>query len=128
MPFVRIAIPAGETVSFKQNVGQAIHDAMFKTINIPEDDKFQVLSEHGAGELMYDNNYLGVDRSEKCIFVQITMKHGRTPNQKKALYVAIAENLHTSVAWRKQDVMIILNENDLIDWSFGNGEAQIAGG
>lgn len=38
MPFVRIAIPAGESVSFKQNVGHAIHDAMFKTINIPEDD------------------------------------------------------------------------------------------
>lgn len=76
---------------------------------------------------MYDQNYLGVDRSDKCIFVQITMKHGRTLDQKKALYAAIAENLHTSVAWRKQDVMIILNENDLIDWSFGNGEAQIAG-
>lgn len=127
MPFVRISVPAGEDVSFKQTVGQAIHDAMFATISIPEDDRFQVLSEHGAGELMYDDGYLGVDRSNKCIFIQITMKNGRTNEQKKALYSAIAENLHARIAWRKQDVMVILNENDLIDWSFGNGEAQISG-
>jgi len=56
--------------------------------------------------------------------VQITLRAGRSIDQKKALYRAVAENLHVRLGIRKQDVMIVLTENELIDWSFGNGEAQ----
>ena len=126
MPFVRISIPAGEDPDFKSAVGASIHDAMCSTISIPEDDRFQLLSEYAPGELVFDRGYLGVDRSGKCIFVEITMKSGRTSDQKKALYAEIAKNLDARFGWRRQDVMVILTENERIDWSFGNGEAQIA--
>ncbi len=100
---------------------------MYATISIPEDDRFQVISEHSPAEFIYDRGYLGVQRSDAAIFVQITMKRGRSREQKRALYSAIAENLAKRVGWRREDVMVVLSENDPIDWSFGNGEAQIAG-
>lgn len=126
MPFVKISIPAGEKPDFMGTIGSAVHDAMCSTIGIPKDNRFQVLTEHAPDELLYDRSYLNVDRSNKCIFVEITLKRGRTPAQKKALYAAIAEKLGARLGWRKEDVMVILTENDLIDWSFGNGEAQVA--
>lgn len=126
MPFVRISIPAGNGAHFKKKVGDAVHDAMVATINVPADDRFQVITEHTPDELLFDRGYLGVDRSDNCVFIHFTMKGGRTPEQKRALYATIAENLQDRARLRKQDVMVILSENELIDWSFGNGEAQIA--
>ncbi len=127
MPFLRISVPAGKGAEFKKTVGDAVHDAMVASIHVPADDRFQVLSEHRPEELLYDRGYLGVDRSDACVFIHVTMKRGRTPDQKKAFYAAIARNLHDRAGLRKQDVMVILSENEVIDWSFGNGEAQLAG-
>jgi hypothetical protein len=53
------------------------------------------------------------------------MRAGR-PNEKKRAYRTVAENLHMRLGVRKQDVMIVLAENESIDWSFGDGEAQYA--
>ena len=126
MPFIRISVPAGKGAHFKKNVGDAVHDAMVATLDVPADDRFQVITEHAPDELLFDRGYLGVDRSDDCVFIHFTMKGGRTAEQKKALYAAIAGNLHDRAGLRKQDVMVILSENESIDWSFGNGEAQIA--
>ena len=47
---------------------------------------------------------------------------GRTVEQKRALYQLIAENLHTAVSLRPDDVFVTLVENDRVDWSIGRGE------
>jgi hypothetical protein len=43
---------------------------------------------------------------------------------KQALYRRIVDNLAIQPGLRPQDVLICLVENELADWSFGNGEAQ----
>lgn len=126
MPFLRIAVPAGKDGAYKRAVGDAVHEAMVSSLGVPADDRFQVISEHGPDELLFDRGYLGVDRSDACVFVHFTMKSGRTAAQKKALYATIAANLNARIGLRKQDVMVILSENQTIDWSFGAGEAQLA--
>ncbi|MBB4264490.1 tautomerase family protein [Roseospira visakhapatnamensis] len=127
MPFLRISVPVGKGPDHKGAVGDAVHDAMVDSLGVSADDRFQVISEHGRDELLFDRGYLGVDRSDHCIFIAVTMKRGRTPAQKTAFYAAIAANLEARLGLRRQDVMVVLTENDPIDWSFGNGEAQLAG-
>ena len=56
--------------------------------------------------------------------IQITLRQGRTVEMKQALYRRIVENLAKAPGLRPEDVLICLVENDLADWSFGNGEAQ----
>ena len=51
---------------------------------------------------------------------------GRTAEQKKALYKAIADGLSASVGIRPDDVFIDLVEVKKENWSFGNGVAQPA--
>ena len=126
MPFSRISVPAGKGADFTRAIGDAVHNAMVEAINVPADDRFQVISEHTPDEMLFDFGYLAVDRSDDCVLVHCTMKRGRTPTQKKALYAKIADNLQALAGHRRQDAVVILTENELSDWSFGNGEAQIA--
>jgi tautomerase-like protein len=74
------------------------------------DDHFQVISEHRAEELIYDPGYLGVKRSEKVVFVQITLSVGRKPGQKRGLFKRMAELLEKSPGLRKEDLLINLVE------------------
>jgi hypothetical protein len=70
--------------------------AMIDAMAIPPKDRFQVISEFKAGELIYDPDYLEVKRSDKIVFVQITLSTGRTPGQKRALFSRMAELLAKS--------------------------------
>lgn len=126
MPLVRISLPQGTPPDVRNTIGECVHDAMVETINVPPADRFQVITEHAAGELVVDPTYLGIARGPVAIIVQITMRAGRTPTQKRALYAAVVRHLHERIGHRPEDVMICLVENELIDWSFGNGEAQLA--
>jgi 4-oxalocrotonate tautomerase len=89
----------------------------------PAADRFQVITEHSAEGLIYDPNYLNVDRTDKVVFIQITLSFGRKPQQKRALYKRIVELLTKSPGIRPQNVVINLVETAWENWSFGNGDA-----
>src|ERR1017187_626876 len=103
-----------------------VYRAMRETINMPEHDRFQVITEHPADGLVYDPSYLGINRTDDIVFIQITLNAGRTLEQKKALYARIAELLAIEVGIRPEDVFINLVECAKEDWSFGNGIASYA--
>ena len=54
MPLVRIALRKGTTPQYRRAIGDSIHRAMVETIKIPEQDKFQVITEHDEDSLIYD--------------------------------------------------------------------------
>ena len=126
MPMVRVSFRSGQSDAWRAAVGEGIHRAMVDAINVPADDRFQVLTEHRPGELVYDPGYLGIARGEGFLLIQITLNAGRTLEQKRALYARIAENLSRDPGVRPQDVMINLVEVPKENWSFGNGKASYA--
>lgn len=125
MPFVRIDLLRGKDAAYRSKLGEAVYDAL-TSIGAPKDDRFQVIAEHEPGSLIFDRSYLGIDRGDNFVAVQITMREGRTVELKKALFAAIVKNMVDSVGMRPQDVFINLVENAKENWSFGNGEAQYA--
>lgn len=126
MPFVRVDLHDGKTAEELAVLSRSIQRAMVETIDVPEDDYFQIITTHAPGELIYDRQYMGIARSERQIFIQMTMKKGRSTRQKQALFARIAELLQENAGVRPQDVMVILTENTQDNWSFGNGIAQLA--
>ena len=126
MPLVRIDLPAGKSADFRRTVGDVIYDAMRETINVPENDRFQIFTEHAPGTLVADPTYMGVARSADCMIIQVTLNAGRTTEMKKVFYKAIADGLHERAGVRREDVFINLVEVSKENWSFGNGEAQYA--
>ena len=97
---------------------------MIEALALPPDDRFQVITEHPPEGLIYDRTYLGIQRSDKVVFVQITMSAGRKAQQKRKLFQRLAEILAESPCLKPQDLVINLVEVAWENWSFGNGEAQ----
>jgi 4-oxalocrotonate tautomerase len=126
MPIARIDLPAGRTVEYRRAVGDIVYEAMITALNVPKDDRFQVIAEHVAADLIIDPNYLGIHRTGNAIMIQVTLNEGRTLEVKKAFYKALADSLHFRLGLRREDVLINLVEVKKENWSFGNGEAQYA--
>ena len=126
MPLVRIALRKGTKPEFRRAVGDAVHRAMVETIKVPDQDRFQVITDHDESGLIYDPSYLGISRSDGVVLIQITLNAGRTVELKKALFARIAQLLKEAPGVRPEDVMVNLVEVPKENWSFGNGIAQYA--
>ncbi len=126
MPLVRVDLLEGKSSDYLRRIGDAIYEAMRATLNVPADDRFQTITQHKAGTLFIDQNYLGIQRSSDCLLIQVTLSSGRSVELKKDFYRAVAEGLHARLGLRKEDVFINLVEVPKENWSFGNGEAQYA--
>jgi 4-oxalocrotonate tautomerase family enzyme len=127
VPFVRIDTLRASQTSLGA-IGRAVQDALIDAIGIPADDLFQVLTSHdgSTGTFRYDPGYLGVHRDDGVVFVDITMRSGRTTERKRALYRRITELASEYAGIEPRNVFVVIHENDLPDWSFGNGIAQYA--
>jgi 4-oxalocrotonate tautomerase len=126
MPLVRIDLTQGKSAEYRRAIGGVVYEAMVDVLKAPKDDRFQVIAEHPVDALIADENYLGIRRTQDCVFIQLTLNVGRTVEQKKAFYKAVADALHARLGLRPEDVFINLIEVQKENWSFGNGIAQYA--
>lgn len=127
MPLVRIDLIKGKPEEYCRGIGNIVYESMVEVLKIPKDDRFQVITEHLGSGLIADESYLGVKRTKDCVFIQITLNAGRSVEQKRQFYAAVAGGLHRRLGVRMEDVFINLVEVPKENWSFGNGEAQYAG-
>ena len=126
MPFVRIDLGKQYPDGVAQQVGNIVYEAMIAHINVPADDKFQVITKHDADELVVPKSYLGIEYSKGIIFIQVTLNEGRSTELKKKFYKVICADLVEKLKIRPEDIVINLVEVNKENWSFGHGEMQYA--
>jgi 4-oxalocrotonate tautomerase len=126
MPLVRISLRQGKPAAYRKAILDGIYGAMRATSDVPEEDRFMVISEHSETDFSFSKSYLGIARSDDLILIQITANNTRTIEKKKALFRRIVENLKAAPGVRPEDVFINLVEVLPENWSFGNGIAQYA--
>jgi len=126
MPLVRIDLARGKSPEYRKTLGEIIYRAMREVINVPENDKFQIITEHPPEEFNVAGSYLGNSYSKDIVLIQITMNAGRTVEMKKAFFKRIADDIHAQLKLRRDDVVINLVECVKENWSFGGGIAQYA--
>lgn len=126
MPLVRIDLRRGKSADYRKTLGEIIYRAMRETINVPEGDKFQVITEHAPEGINVSDGYLGQTYSADVILIQITLNAGRSVELKKAFYKRIVDDICAQLAARPDDVVINLVEVAKENWSFGGGIAQYA--
>ena len=126
MPLVRIDLPNSIESERHGLIGDIVYQAMVDVLNVPDGDKFQIITAHDADSLRIDPAYLGIDRSAKAFIIDITLNAGRAVELKRQFYATAAERLSAEADVRPQDVLIVLTEVAKENWSFGNGEAQYA--
>jgi phenylpyruvate tautomerase PptA (4-oxalocrotonate tautomerase family) len=128
MPLARIDLVKGKSPEYRKTVGEVVYTAMVDILKAPKDDRFQVISEHAAGDFIFDPHFFGIERSPDTVFIQLTLVGGRSLEQKRGFYKQVADELHARLGMRREDVFINLVPVAAEDWSFGNGEASLAPG
>ena len=127
MPLVRIDLCKGKSAAYRSQIGEIVYAAMLAHLNVPPNDRFQVIAEHETSDFIIDPSYLDIERSRDTVIIQITLNEGRALELKQAFYKAVADGLHQRLDLRREDVFMSLVEVKKENWSFGNGIAQYAG-
>jgi phenylpyruvate tautomerase PptA (4-oxalocrotonate tautomerase family) len=125
VPLVRISVLQGPE-GFGRKVGAVVYRTMVDTIDVPKNDNFQVITEHARETLVFDRGYMGIDRSDGFVSIQITLSEGRSLEKKRLLYRTLVERLQRELHVRPEDVFVNLVEVKKENWSFGNGLASYA--
>jgi phenylpyruvate tautomerase PptA (4-oxalocrotonate tautomerase family) len=126
MPLVRISLREGKSPAYRQAIADGVYMALRETFNVPDEDRFMTFSEHDEKSFIFSRTYMGIERSDELVILQITVSNTRSLEQKKALFARIAEKLSQNPGLRPEDVFINLVEVVKENWSFGNGIAQYA--
>jgi 4-oxalocrotonate tautomerase len=124
MPLARISLRRGKPAAYRKAILEGLYQALRETFNVPEGDRFMIITEHDTDDFVYDANYLGIARSDDLVIIQITVSNTRPTAQKQQLYRRIVEKLTENPGLRPEDVFINLVEVLPENWSFGHGEAQ----
>jgi 4-oxalocrotonate tautomerase len=123
MPLVEIHLLEGRPPQELTAIADAVHEAMVEHLDVPERDRFQVLTQHGSQTLQFDRHYLDVERSDGFVMMRVTLSAGRATDAKRSFYRRLAELLSERIGLREEDLAVALVENQREDWSFGHGLA-----
>lgn len=126
MPLLNIHIVKGRQPEDVAALQKAIHDAMVEAFEVPQRDRYQIVTEHEATHLVMEDTGLGFERSDQRVLIHVTTRP-RSQAMKESFYRLVTQNL-VGCGVAPQDVMFSLIENSDADWSFGFGTAQFLTG
>ena len=122
MPLTRINVPGHLDMAKVRALARGVQRALVQTCNVPPDDLFQLVVRLDTEQMILDPHFGGVERTADACVIEIMFLHGRTDDQKRALFRCIAQNSQAAGV-RQDDVVVALSENSRCDWSLGRGLA-----
>lgn len=123
MPLVEIDVLEGRSEAELDAISDAVHEAMVAELDVPQRDRFQIVTERTPRHLRFHPDYLDIDRDERFVLIRITLAVGRATDAKQAFYRRLAGLLAERIGMRTEDVAVVMVENAREDWSFGRGQA-----
>lgn len=122
MPLARIAVPHHLPATKIRALADAVHRGLVGTCGVPEKDRFQLVARFADGMMILDPTFPDVARTSDACVVEIAFLKGRTREQKRALFRAIADGA-VAAGFAGDDIFVALVENGAEDWSLGHGVA-----
>jgi phenylpyruvate tautomerase PptA (4-oxalocrotonate tautomerase family) len=127
VPLVRIDLVRGRSPADVRRLADTVQEVMLDVFAAPPGDRYQVIHQHEADEIIAEDTGLGIERTDGVTIIQVTQQ-GRGREQKAALYAALAKRLEEEGLVRAGDLIVSVTENTKDDWSFGHGRAQFLTG
>lgn len=104
-----------------------INQAAVNCFQIPDRDRYQIVTQHDPNEMVLLDTNLGFTRSKDAIVIQVfSRKRGK--EAKSNFYRQVATELTQTLQIKGSEILISLVENGDAVWSFGWGEAQFVSG
>lgn len=127
MPLLKIDLIEGRSDEELKTLLDVIHDSMVEAFDVPVGDRYQIVHQHPANEMIIEDTGLGFSRTDQVVVISMTSTQ-RSEKQKQAFYQMVCENLKEKCGINGRDVMINITTNGAGDWSFGFGKAQFLTG
>ncbi|CDZ96968.1 Tautomerase/MIF superfamily [Phaffia rhodozyma] len=128
MPLIKIDLIRGvRSMPEIKKIADVVQEIMLAKFRAPPRDRYQIITQHEEGEIIFEDTGLNFERTNKIVFIQI-FQQGRTAEMKMAIYKDLAKRLHQECDVPPTDLMVSCNENTKADWSFGMGRAQFLEG
>jgi phenylpyruvate tautomerase PptA (4-oxalocrotonate tautomerase family) len=122
MPFARVDLIKGKSAEYRAAVADIVYRGIVDVLKAPDGDRFIVISEKTPDDLIYDQHFLGFDRSPDFLLIQVFSTVGNKQETKVAFFRFLADELKSKLSVRPDDIMINTVFVDRSDWSFGNGD------
>ena len=116
MPFVTVSLHEGKDKTFIKSLSEIIHTAMQETLIFPNEVLFHKILELKKGNMIYMPEFRNIKRSDDLIYIECTIKSGRSADQKKSMFSRISDDLFSKLGIRKEDIIIVIRENASEDW------------
>ena len=127
MPLLNIYLQEGKDQAYIETLRDTIHKTLIETWSIPEDDCFQIYHEIKQGHFFINPVMWDMNRTGDVIVIHITSAP-RTKEMKLSFYQQLPSKLESAIGLSPDDVFISIISNDMEDWSFGRGKAQLLEG
>jgi len=127
VPLLRFDLVAGRSPQALTALLDAAHAVVVEAFEVPEGDRYQVVHQHPAGELVVRDTGLGIPRTDDVVLLQVTSRP-RSRERKERFYALLVERLLRDCGTAPSDVVVSITENSDEDWSFGHGRAQFLTG
>ncbi|MFD2840517.1 tautomerase family protein [Populibacterium corticicola] len=109
MPHVRVDLDEKFRTRIPE-IGDALHLSLVQGLNMEDDDLFQIFTVHQPGEIRFSPTYPGAQRSE-LILIQILASFGYTPDDKRAFYKRVVDNM-VSLGFAQDELLVSIIEID----------------
>lgn len=110
-----------------KKIMQVAFEAGLASLDLPERDRLQMVTQHEDYELNFLDVGLGYERTKKVLFFTIVTSP-RTIKAKKAFTKKLVDELEKQLTVQPEDVLITFVNNHAEDWSFGLGKNQFLDG
>ncbi|SAL84927.1 4-oxalocrotonate tautomerase [Caballeronia arvi] len=127
MPLVKFDILKGRTEAQTRAMLDGTHRAVVNAFQVPERDRYQVVTEHDPVHLIVEDTGLGIERTKYMIVITVITRP-REQAAKQLFYRELTRELQERCQISPSDVVVALVTNSDADWSFGHGVAQFLTG
>ena len=124
MPLVKVNLLKGRSAEEKDTIAASIQDALASTLEVPDDNRYQLFIEYDGENFRHTGGYLGLTYTDQLLVIEITVREGDDDEHKRSLLAAINRNLVAAGVVAGDDVFVLITEIGGADVSFGRGLAQ----
>jgi phenylpyruvate tautomerase PptA (4-oxalocrotonate tautomerase family) len=126
MPLVKVNLLKGRSAEEKDSIAASIQAALASTVEVPDDNRYQLFREYDGENFRHTSGYLGMTYTDQLLVIEITVRQGDDDEHKKSLIAAINRNLVAAGVVGGDDVFVMITEVAGANVSFGRGLAQRA--
>lgn len=126
MPVFNAHLPRGRfSTDQKRALADALNQSLVQALDLPEEDRFIAITEHGEGELHLQPTYMGMRRSEDAMIISVMLGPHHPLGNKRRLAAAVNRLVVAALGVSPDDVFLAIIPVPRENFSFGRGELQL---